>query len=281
MSLYAIGDLHLSFSVNKPMSVFGPVWHNHPEKLQSGFSSLTPDDTCILCGDLSWGMNLEESVADFAFIHSLPGKKIILKGNHDYWWTTASKLNSFFSCNNFTSLSLLHNNFIPYGDDYAICGTRGWFYEEETGSPHDKKLLDREVLRLQTSLSAAGDRKKKKSSFFTILPSQKPITVKKSFPSFVLTTSASAAMAISMQKAVSRLLTAGMTAPYSASSPLTISTLPPSILTVFSIPDSHPAVLIMQGASFCTKYTKNDVRETLKFQNYVDLVTKWWYNTLV
>ena len=159
MSLYAIGDLHLSFSVNKPMSVFGPVWHNHPEKLQSGFSSLTPDDTCILCGDLSWGMNLEESLADFAFIHNLPGKKIILKGNHDYWWTTASKIQKCFDANLFQDLSILHNNFIPYGD-YAICGTRGWFYEEETGSPHDKKLLDREVLRLQTSLSAAGDRKK-------------------------------------------------------------------------------------------------------------------------
>ena len=159
MSLYAIGDLHLSFSVNKPMSVLGPVWHNHPEKLQSGFSSLTPDDTCILCGDLSWGMNLEESVADFAFIHNLPGKKIILKGNHDYWWTTASKIQKCFDANLFQDLSILHNNFIPYGD-YAICGTRGWFFEEECGGEHDRKIMLREVGRLEASLKAAGERPK-------------------------------------------------------------------------------------------------------------------------
>ena len=159
MSLYAIGDLHLSLSADKPMDVFGSVWHNHTQKLKEGFSALTPEDTCVLCGDLSWGMGLEACREDFAFIHSLPGKKILLKGNHDYWWSTAAKINSFFEDNGFTDFSLLHNNCIPYGQ-YALCGTRGWFYEEEKGGEHDKKLLAREVQRLKTSLDAAGERKK-------------------------------------------------------------------------------------------------------------------------
>ena len=159
MALYAIGDLHLSLGGEKPMHVFGEQWRDHDKKLKEGFAGLGPEDLTVLCGDLSWGMSLQQAEEDFRFIHELPGKKIILKGNHDYWWTTASKIQKCFDANLFQDLSILHNNFIPYGD-YAICGTRGWFYEEETGSPHDKKLLSREVLRLQTSLSAAGDRKK-------------------------------------------------------------------------------------------------------------------------
>ena len=159
MSLFTIGDLHLSFTSNKPMDVFGPQWKNHPDKLKIGFSEVNDDDTVVLCGDLSWGMNLEDCLADFAFIHALPGKKILLKGNHDYWWSTASKINEFFSENGFTDFAILHNNCIPYGD-YALCGTRGWYYEEEKGTPHDKKLLDREVLRLARSLEAAGEREK-------------------------------------------------------------------------------------------------------------------------
>ena len=113
MSLYAIGDLHLSLSADKPMDVFDSVWHNHTQKLKEGFSALTPEDTCVLCGDLSWGMGLEACREDFAFIHSLPGKKILLKGNHDYWWSTAAKINGFFEDNDFSDFSLLHNNSFP------------------------------------------------------------------------------------------------------------------------------------------------------------------------
>ena len=124
MSLYVIGDLHLSFSTDKPMDVFSPVWHNHPEKLKASFSSrLTADDTVVLCGDLSWGMNLQECREDFAFIHSLPGKKILLKGNHDYWWDTVTKMQRFFDEKGFSTIRLLHNNHHAFGD-IGICGTR-------------------------------------------------------------------------------------------------------------------------------------------------------------
>ena len=99
MALYAIGDLHLSLAGAKPMDVFGDKWYGHTEKLKRGFSELDENDVCILCGDLSWGMSLEESIEDFRFIDSLPGRKIILKGNHDYWWTTASKMKTFFEQN--------------------------------------------------------------------------------------------------------------------------------------------------------------------------------------
>ena len=157
--LYAIGDLHLSFANDKPMDVFGEVWRDHAEKLKTGFSTLSRDDVTVLCGDLSWAMGLQEALADFRFIDALPGKKILLKGNHDYWWTTAAKMNAFFAENGLDKLSLLHNN-CEFWEDAALCGTRGWFYEEETGTEHDAKILAREVGRLRTSLEAAGSREK-------------------------------------------------------------------------------------------------------------------------
>lgn len=160
MSLYAIGDTHLSLSANKPMGIFGPVWENHAEKLKNAFLKLKPEDLTVICGDLSWGMNLPECLEDFRLIDSFPGKKIILKGNHDYWWSTATKAYSFFSENGISSIEILNNNCFFYGDHYAICGTRGWFYEEETGGEHDKKILDRELGRLETSLKAAGPKEK-------------------------------------------------------------------------------------------------------------------------
>ncbi len=159
MALYTIGDLHLSLAKEKPMDIFGDNWHNHTEKLRRSFSELKEDDVTVLCGDLSWGMTLEETAPDFAFVEALPGKKIILKGNHDYWWSTASKIRGFFEKNNIRSIDLLHNNACFYGE-YALCGTRGWFYEEEKGPEHDAKIMRREVMRLETSLLAAGDRKK-------------------------------------------------------------------------------------------------------------------------
>ena len=160
MSLYAIGDLHLSFTTNKPMDVFGPRWENHVEKLREGFSTLTAEDVCVICGDVSWGMNLDEAREDFRFVEELPGRKIILKGNHDLWWTSMTKMTAFLEENGFKTISFLHNNAYPYGDHAAICGTRGWFYEESRGAAHDKKMIDREVLRLETSLKAGGDMEK-------------------------------------------------------------------------------------------------------------------------
>jgi len=159
MALYVIGDTHLSFAKDKPMDIFGDRWENHAEKLKKGFSVLTEEDTCVICGDLSWGMGLEETAPDFLFIDSLPGRKIILKGNHDYWWSTASKVKRFFAEKGIEKIDILFNNFFEYGD-YAICGTRGWFYEEEKGGEHDKKIMNREIMRLEASLKAAGERKK-------------------------------------------------------------------------------------------------------------------------
>lgn len=159
MALYAIGDLHLSFANDKPMHIFGDNWRGHAEKLKQGFASLKEDDLCILCGDLSWAMGMEEAGEDFRFIHALPGKKIILKGNHDYWWSTAAKAKRFFAENGIDSIDILHNNCFFYGD-YALCGTRGWFYEEERGGEHDKKIMRREIMRLEASLQAGGERPK-------------------------------------------------------------------------------------------------------------------------
>ena len=155
MALYAIGDTHLSLSCNKPMDVFGGNWENYVDKLLEGFSVVEPDDTVVLCGDLSWGMSLEQAEADFAFLDRLPGRKLLMKGNHDYWWTTAAKMNRFFEEKGFHSFSLLHNNCHFYGD-IALCGTRGWFFEEHG----DPKVFNRELIRLETSLKAAGEKEK-------------------------------------------------------------------------------------------------------------------------
>ena len=155
MALYAIGDTHLSLSCNKPMDVFGGNWENYVDKLLEGFSVVEPEDTVVLCGDLSWGMSLEQAEADFAFLDQLPGRKLLMKGNHDYWWTTAAKMNRFFEEKGFHSFSLLHNNCHFYGD-VALCGTRGWFFEEHG----DPKVFNRELIRLETSLKAAGEKEK-------------------------------------------------------------------------------------------------------------------------
>lgn len=160
MALYAIGDLHLSLASDKPMDVFGPGWSNYVERIREGFSELHEDDVTVLCGDLSWAMGLEESLADFRFIDALPGKKYIIKGNHDYWWNTAAKMRRFFAENGLTTLSVIHNGCALYGD-IALCGTRGWFYEEDAAAgSHNDKVLQRELGRLETSLKAAGEREK-------------------------------------------------------------------------------------------------------------------------
>jgi len=157
MALYAIGDLHLSLASNKPMEVFGDGWRDYVRRLEEAFSQLNDDDVIVLCGDLSWGMSLEESLEDFRFIDSLPGKKYLMKGNHDYWWNTVSKMDRFFLANGLHTLEILHNN-CKFYRDIALCGTRGWFYELDNQGTHDEKVLLREVGRLETSLKAAGDR---------------------------------------------------------------------------------------------------------------------------
>ena len=158
MALYVIGDTHLSLGSSKPMDVFGGAWEGYVEKLTEGLSVLTDEDTLVIAGDVSWGMSLAESEKDFAWLNSWPGKKIILKGNHDYWWNTASKMNRFFQEKGFDTLHILHNNCHYYGD-IALCGTRGWFYEEEKEG-QSAKVFNRELQRLETSLKAAGEAEK-------------------------------------------------------------------------------------------------------------------------
>lgn len=158
MALYTIGDLHLSLGSDKTMEVFGEAWAGYVERIAAGFSTLHDDDVTVLCGDLSWGMSLEESLADLKFIDALPGRKLLMKGNHDYWWNTAAKMRRFFAEHGLETLDILHNNCLWYGDK-ALCGTRGWFYELDQNG-HDEKVLLREAGRLETSLKAAGTAEK-------------------------------------------------------------------------------------------------------------------------
>ena len=159
MALFAIGDLHLSLGADKPMDVFGGAWDGYVDKLRAGLSIIGPEDTTVLCGDLSWGMDLEAALPDFRFISAIPGRKILLKGNHDYWWSTAKKFYAFCRQYELENMELLHNCCFFYGD-LAICGTRGWFYEEDEDGEHDEKVFRRELGRLETSLKAAGEAEK-------------------------------------------------------------------------------------------------------------------------
>lgn len=155
MALYAIGDLHLSFGTDKPMDVFGGVWNNYVEKLREGLSVITPEDTTVLLGDLTWALDLSGAREDFSFINDIPGRKIILKGNHDYWWSTAKKFYTFCQENAFSDMLILNNNAYVY-EDIAICGTRGWFFEEDAAvGSHNDKIFKRELIRLETSLKQA------------------------------------------------------------------------------------------------------------------------------
>ncbi len=156
MALYAIGDLHLCLGAPKPMDIFGGAWVGYMDKLREGLSMITGEDTTVLLGDLSWALDLSEAREDFAWINEIPGRKIILKGNHDYWWSTAAKFQKFCAENGFSNMELLNNNAFRY-EEYAICGTRGWFFEEERSGAHDEKVFKRELMRLEASLKAAED----------------------------------------------------------------------------------------------------------------------------
>ena len=159
MALYAIGDLHLCLGVSKPMDIFGGNWVGYMDKLTEGMSKITSDDTTVLLGDLSWALDLPGAKADFSWIDRIPGRKIIIKGNHDYWWSTASKFYKFCQEHGFSDQLILNNNHYEYGE-WALCGTRGWFFEEDVSGQHDEKVFRREMLRLETSLKSAGDKPK-------------------------------------------------------------------------------------------------------------------------
>lgn len=153
MALYAMGDLHLSLGIkDKPMDVFGAGWQNYMEKIEKHCRAvLKENDVILLAGDLSWATYMEQATADFEFVESLPGRKIISKGNHDYWWDTVSKLNKYKNEKKFKTVEFLHNNFFVY-EDWAICGNRGWIF---SSSQDDIKIYDRELSRLELSLEAA------------------------------------------------------------------------------------------------------------------------------
>ena len=152
MSLFAIADTHLSFGTDKPMDVF-QGWENYVSRLAENWRAIVTDrDTVVIAGDISWGMDLTQALPDFRFLHELPGKKIILKGNHDYWWSTRKKAETCFAQNGLDTLSVLFNNAFEVGS-VAVCGTRGWL--AESCSDEDRKVLLREAGRLQMSLDAA------------------------------------------------------------------------------------------------------------------------------
>ena len=158
MALFVLGDTHLSLGGAKPMDVF-PGWNGYVEKLEANWRKLVkPEDTVVLAGDISWSMRLADTRKDFAFLNGLPGHKLIMKGNHDYWWSTANKMNAFFRAEGFDTLRLLHNNSYTV-DGYALCGTRGWLFDAD--EPHDEKVMNREIGRLRLSLQAAEPGKEK------------------------------------------------------------------------------------------------------------------------
>lgn len=154
--IYTIADLHLPLGIDKPMDIFGSRWENYVQRLYDNWQSLvTEDDTVVIPGDFSWATYLEQAERDFDFLDSLNGRKIILKGNHDYWWTTMSKLNKFIDEKGYKNISFLHNNSYE-ADGISICGTRGWIYPGFTGyGQEDEKYFMREVLRLEMSLKTA------------------------------------------------------------------------------------------------------------------------------
>ncbi|MCM1506914.1 MAG: metallophosphoesterase [Ruminococcus flavefaciens] len=153
MSLWVIADLHLcQGNPEKTMSIFSG-WKNYQELIKKNWLALVkPDDTVVIAGDISWGMSLQDSAKDFHFIENLTGQKIIIKGNHDYWWSTKKKMDDFLTAEGCESIKILHNNHFRY-ENYGICGTRGWVSIK--GETQDEKVLKREVQRLETSIKSA------------------------------------------------------------------------------------------------------------------------------
>jgi len=162
MALFAISDMHLSMGNDKPMDIFSEKWEGHAQKLKDNWLNTVNDvDTVIIPGDVCWATYINNAYEDFKYINSLPGRKIISKGNHDYWWETMSRMSKFLKDNSFNNIFFLHNNFYEY-EDWAICGTRGWPSGDDTQGESDKKMFAREVNRLELSLKAAAQAGKKK-----------------------------------------------------------------------------------------------------------------------
>ena len=156
MSVFTISDLHLSLGTNKPMDVFG--WDNYVERIKSNWQRMVKEtDTVVLPGDFSWALKLEESLEDFKFLEALPGTKLLLKGNHDLWWSTVKKVNEFFAENDIKTVKLIFNNAVVC-EEFAVCGTRGWLFSE---AEDNKKIIAREAGRLRRSLEAAKETGKK------------------------------------------------------------------------------------------------------------------------
>lgn len=152
MSIYIIGDLHLSFSQDKPMDIFGKNWEKHEEKIkQDWINKVKENDMVILPGDFSWATYLEDTYLDFKFLTDLPGKKVLLKGNHDYWWTTVTSMKKYLENNKFENIEFLYNNSIEF-EDKVFVGTRGWTFQENENS---KKMINRENQRLELSIKDA------------------------------------------------------------------------------------------------------------------------------
>lgn len=159
MRIFALADLHLSFAVDKPMAVFGQRWANHEEQIQDNWRRLVESDDLVLVpGDISWAVTLTEAIPDLRFIDQLPGQKLLLKGNHDYWWQSISQITRLCRDEGLTSLDFLQNDARILPDGAAICGTRGWLLPADADySPdQDDKILRRELLRLEMSLTAAN-----------------------------------------------------------------------------------------------------------------------------
>ena len=157
MSLFAIADTHLSFGTDKPMDTF-EGWSNYTQRLKENWNKIVDDkDYVVIAGDISWAMSFSELEADFDYINKLNGKKIILKGNHDYWWNTMSKMNKFIEENGFDTISILHNSSYDF-DSFSVCGSRGWFFDSD--EEHNEKVLNREVMRLKASIEAAKNEEK-------------------------------------------------------------------------------------------------------------------------
>lgn len=175
MALYTISDLHLPIGIDKPMDIFGGKWTNYVERLEKNWRSIVNDeDTVVIPGDISWATYLEQSIPDFDFIESLPGSKIIMKGNHDYWWTTMSKLNKFLGENNYKTIKFMQNNAFMY-KNVAICGTRGWNYiGYGSALEEDIRIYEREAGRFLISLDEAKKNNPEKIIAFFHYP---PISV--------------------------------------------------------------------------------------------------------
>lgn len=172
MALFTMADTHLSFAHPKPMHIFGGRWQDHPDKIADRWRALVKDgDTVLVGGDISWGISLEEALPDLQFIDELPGRKILLRGNHDYWWSTLQKNRDFLVRYGLTSIEFMQNNAFE-ADGFVLCGTRGWYNDPDTAPAETdyQKIVAREAGRLRLSLDAAKNMADEKLVFFHFPP---------------------------------------------------------------------------------------------------------------